>query len=317
MGLADAHPLRLFRRTVGSEDHVDPRREVRIVAGVAKRGMVSAVELGRAQHPLERPQRQPHVGVDEHGPRAPDDEEARPRAHVDAEDDGRDVDEHLRLQAVEGVLAPRREPVQLARGVVDRVEPPQRLPGVLGTVAGVGEQIAEDHDHDELYESRHAGERAPQRTKRADRCDRAVQGVQDGGQDGEPQQDLGQEEHEVGGEALAQDPLRTRRREALERPVRHGHPAEVPGDGRGGDHRGGALPTLPSTFLAFAPAPASCLPPERRFFDVDPGSDFAGACGSAVITMPQPGSTSISGSSGRAATTAHASMRANQRRTTG
>jgi hypothetical protein len=130
---------------VRPEEHVDPRSEVReIVPRPIDARVMPVVQLGRAEHPSQRPERQVHVRVDEDGPHASQCGEGCERAERHAQQEGGEVLAKLRRDAVERVLAVGREEVEVFGAVVDGVEAPQRLPRVARAMEPVDEHVAED-----------------------------------------------------------------------------------------------------------------------------------------------------------------------------
>ena len=136
--------------SIGAEEPVDPRGEVRIVADVAPARVMPVVQLGCAQEHAQRTERQAHVRVDQDRPQRSERDESERVLEREAERDGGEVHERLRVEAVERVLAMRGEEVETLRGVVHGVEAPQHVEAMLRAVSPVRDEIAEHEREHQL-----------------------------------------------------------------------------------------------------------------------------------------------------------------------
>jgi hypothetical protein len=87
--------------------------------------------------------------VQERRPRLARDDQRRDFRQRDAEQRARDAGGDAMSEEVERMLTPSLEPGQLARGVVDAVQPPQPRQAVHGAVQQVADEIGEHEGHRE------------------------------------------------------------------------------------------------------------------------------------------------------------------------
>ena len=118
--------LLLSRRAmVGAEQHVEPRGEVcEVMARPLNARVVVMVELRRPEEHAERTKREADVGMNKDSPHRPEHDEAGQDPGGEAHRDQGEVLAKLGEEAVDRVLPVRRQPVEVRRAVVHRVEAP-------------------------------------------------------------------------------------------------------------------------------------------------------------------------------------------------
>ena len=178
------------------------------------RRVVPVVELRRGQQPAQRPELEPHVGVDEGRLDADERHVGEQRPLREPEDVDRDVGQAARHRHVHQVQPRAGQPVHRLRRVVDGVEAPERGHAVERAVDPVLGEVGEDEDRGELDRrgqrrdlGRHRGRARP-----VEQHHRRLQGQQ---RDHLDEQRADEEVREVGPPVAAEDRLlRPQREEA-------------------------------------------------------------------------------------------------------
>jgi hypothetical protein len=112
--------------------------------------MVPVVELRGTDEHAERSNRQADIRVNVDSPNAPKGDKARERCNGEANDAERQVGEEQGVNCIEWVFAVRGKPVQMFGTVVDGMEAPEEGDTVLEAMAPVDQQIARQHDLNDL-----------------------------------------------------------------------------------------------------------------------------------------------------------------------
>jgi hypothetical protein len=183
-------------------------------------GMVPVVELGRAEDPAERAERQADVGVDEDGPHPPQGEQGRDVVEREAHHEGGEVHGELRAEAVQGVLAVRGEEVEVLGAVVDGVDAPERRERVAGAVKPVDQDVAQGDGGEGLRPEGRRPDPGAQARERRER-EPVPDAEEDREGDSAPEEVLAREEAQVDADAGAEHRLPGARGErALQRSKR-------------------------------------------------------------------------------------------------
>src|SRR5688572_26338605 len=101
------------------------------------------VDLWRAEDHAQRADRKAHIRVDVDRPDATEGDEADQRFDREAEHDCGKIDQADGVDRIERMLAMRRQPVEMLRAVMHRMEPPEEADIVLQTMPPVDEEVAQ------------------------------------------------------------------------------------------------------------------------------------------------------------------------------
>ena len=141
---AEGECLRAFGARVRAEENVEIRGEIgEVVRCSLGADVVIVMDLRRPEQITERADREANIRVNENRPKTPDHHERAEGLEREPEHNARQIQEELRRDTVEGVLAVGGHPIEVLGAVMDRMKAPQKIEAVARAVEPINEKISE------------------------------------------------------------------------------------------------------------------------------------------------------------------------------
>jgi hypothetical protein len=198
------------------------------VLGVLETRVMPVVELGRAENPTQRAERNLYVGVYEDGPARAKDDETGEQSEIETEHHGGEVLRELGRDTVDRVFAVSGEPIEVLGRVVDGVKAPQEIELVARPVKPIDAKVTENDGEHSL--------RPDREVERDAQVDVRLEPGEKSERHRVPHEVLAEEEAHIDRPGVSKNLLRTAcRQEPLERhehAPEHGEASESGGEAR-------------------------------------------------------------------------------------